>query len=144
MRPHPQLAELVAGRILQHPHGRDLTELALRSLATAGFAPEPASYLAMLGLRTAIALVTGEQVDDSGVSPQERDERLRQKTAMIRALPPAQYPQLIAHADAMTYCSDVELFFDLGVDHYVAGVRGMAPGGDQRRAGRTGARSARR
>jgi hypothetical protein len=101
----------------------------------------------MLALRTAIALVTGDQVDDSGVSPAERDEQLRQKTAMIRSLPPAQYPQLVAHAEAMTYCSDVDLFFDLGVDHYIAGVYGLAPSGrdgDQRRATRTGARGARR
>jgi TetR/AcrR family transcriptional regulator, tetracycline repressor protein len=144
MRPHPQLAHLVAARMLQHPRGRDITELALHSLATAGFAPEPASYLAMHALRAAIALVTGDQVDDSGVSPQERDEQLRHKTAMIRSLSPAQYPQLVAHADAMTYCSDVELFFELGVEHYIAGVCGLAPNGDQRRASRTGAHGARR
>jgi TetR/AcrR family transcriptional regulator, tetracycline repressor protein len=129
MRPHPQLAELVAERMLQHPHGRDLTEIALRTLADAGFAPGPASYLAMLALRTAIALVTGDQVDDSGMTAEEREEQQRHKTAMIRSLPPRQYPALVAHAEAMTYCSDVDLFFDLGIDHYIAGVKGMAPAG---------------
>ena len=128
MRPHPQLAELVAERMLQHPHGRDLTEIALRTLSDAGFAPAPASYLAMLALRTAIALVTGDQVDDSGMTAEQREEQQRHKTAMIRSLPPRQYPALVAHAEAMTYCSDVDLFFDLGIDHYIAGVTGMAPG----------------
>jgi hypothetical protein len=28
----------------------------------------------------------------------------------------------------MTYCSDVEMFFGLGVDLYIAGVRGLASG----------------
>lgn len=55
-------------------------------------------------------------------------EQQRHKTAMIRSLPPRQYPALVAHAEAMTYCSDVDLFFDLGIDHYIAGVTGMAPG----------------
>ncbi len=127
MRPHPQLAELVAERMLQHPHGRDLTEIALHTLADAGFAPAPASYLAMLAMRTAIALVTGDQVDDSGMTAEQREEQQRHKTAMIRSLPPRQYPALVAHAEAMTYCSDVDLFFDLGIDHYIAGVTGMAP-----------------
>ena len=77
MRPHPQLADLVAERMLQHPHGRDLTEIALGTLADAGFAPAPASYLAMLALRTAIALVTGDQVDDSGMTAEEREEQQR-------------------------------------------------------------------
>ena len=77
MRPHPQLAELVAERMLQHPHGLDLTEIALRTLADAGFAPGPASYLAMLALRTAIALVTGDQVDDSGMTAEEREQQQR-------------------------------------------------------------------
>jgi len=127
MRPHPQLAGLLAERMLHHPHGRELTERALSTLAEAGFAPEPASYLAMLALRTAMALVTGDQVDGSGMTAEQRDEQQRHKTAMIRALPPKQYPALVAHAEAMTYCSDVDLFFDLGIDHYVAGVRGLAP-----------------
>jgi hypothetical protein len=27
----------------------------------------------------------------------------------------------------MTYCPDVDEFFDFGIDFYVAGVRGLAP-----------------
>jgi AcrR family transcriptional regulator len=126
MRPHPQVAHLVAERVMAHPTGLELTETALRSLSDGGFAPEPASYLAMQALRAAITMVTGDQVDDSGVSSEEREAHLRAKQATIASLDPQRYPALTAHAVAMTYCSDVDVFFDLGVDLYVKGVQGLA------------------
>jgi TetR/AcrR family tetracycline transcriptional repressor len=129
MRPHPQVAHLVAERMMAHPRGLALTETALRTLSDAGFAPEPASYLAMQALRAAITMVTGDPVDDSGQSAAERDEHLRRKQAGIAALDPARYPTLVAHAVAMTHCTDVEAFFDLGVDLYVKGVQGLADRG---------------
>ena len=127
MRPHPQAAHLVAERMMEHPSGLALTETALRSLSEAGFGPEPASYLAMQAMRAAITMVTGDQVDDSGVSPEEREAHLRHKQARIASLSPQQYPALTAHAVAMTYCSDVETFFDLGVELFMKGVEGLAP-----------------
>jgi TetR/AcrR family tetracycline transcriptional repressor len=126
MRPHPQVAHLVAERVMAHPKGLALTETALATLDDAGFAPEPAAYLAMQALRAAVTMVTGDQVDDSGTTPEEREAHLRRKQADIASLPPEKYPVLIKHATAMTYCSDVEKFFDLGVDLYVAGVEGLA------------------
>jgi AcrR family transcriptional regulator len=126
MRPHPPVAHLAAERVMAHPNGLALTETALRSLSEAGFSDEPASYLAMQALRAAVTLVTGDQVDDSGTSPEERETHLRRKQATIASLDPEKYPSVVAHARAMTYCSDVEVFFDLGVDLYVAGVRGLA------------------
>jgi AcrR family transcriptional regulator len=129
MRPHPQVAHVVAERVLAHPNGLALTETALRSLGEAGFADEPASYLAMQALRAAVTMVTGDQVDDSGMSAEERDAHLRQKQAMIASLDPERYPSVVAHAKAMTYCSDTEQFFRLGVDLYLAGVQGLAARG---------------
>jgi AcrR family transcriptional regulator len=126
MRPHPQVAGLVATRMLQHPTGLALTERALSRLAAAGFAPEPASALAVQALRAAISMVTGDQVDDSGMSADERAGHLRQKQALISSLSPEEYPALVAHAVAMTYC-DVETYFDTGIDLFIAGVRGLAP-----------------
>ena len=126
MRPHPQVAHLVAERVMAHPKGLALTETALRTLSEAGFGDEPASYLAMQALRAAVTMVTGDQVDDSGTTPAEREAHLRAKQATIASLDPEEYPAVVAHAKAMTYCSDVEMFFDLGVDLYVAGVRGLA------------------
>jgi TetR/AcrR family tetracycline transcriptional repressor len=126
MRPHPQVAPLVATRMMAHPTGLDLTERALSRLAEAGFAPEPASALAVQALRSAIGMVTGDQVDDSGVPAEVREEHLRHKQALIASLSPTQYPTLVSHAAAMTYC-DVETYFDVGIDLFVAGVRGLAP-----------------
>src|SRR5690242_8901402 len=83
MRPHPQAASFVADRILQHPNGLALTERALQLLSDAGFAQQPASNLAMQALRAAISMVTAEQIDDSGMSAEERDALLRQKQAHI-------------------------------------------------------------
>ena len=127
MRPHPQVAHLVAERIMAHPKGLALSELGLSALSEAGFGPEPASYLIQQALRAALSMVTGDQVDESGRSSEERSAHLRTKRAWIASLSPEDYPTLVAHAEAMTYCSDIDRFYDLGVDHYLAGVQGLAP-----------------
>jgi TetR/AcrR family tetracycline transcriptional repressor len=127
MRPHPQVANLVPQRIVQHPKGMDITERALQTLADAGFAPQHAGQLAMQAMRSVVGMVTNDAVDDSGMTAEERDAELRTKRAYLSSLPPDKYPALIQHADAMTYCPDPDEFFDLGIDLYVAGVRGLAP-----------------
>jgi AcrR family transcriptional regulator len=127
MRPHPQVAPLVGQQILHHPNGLALTDRALQLLSDAGFAPEPASNLAMQALRSAISMVTADQIDDSGMPADERETLLRQKQAYITSLSPQQYPALIAHAAAMTYCPDPDEFFALAIDLYIAGVQGLAP-----------------
>ena len=126
MRPHPQIAPLVTTQIMRNPTGLDITEMALEVLEDAGFAPEAASPLAMQALRSVVSMVTSDQVDDSGSTAEERDAHLRAKRAMLSSLPPEKYPALIRHADAMTYCPDVEEFYDLGIDLYVQGVQGLA------------------
>jgi TetR/AcrR family transcriptional regulator, tetracycline repressor protein len=128
MRPHPQAAHRVAERVMAHPKGLELTEAALSALSAAGFFPEAASYLAMQALRSAVAMVTADQVDDSGQTAEEREAHLRRKQATIASLDPAQYPAVVAHARAMTYCGDPESLFALGVDLFIAGVRGLAEG----------------
>jgi TetR/AcrR family tetracycline transcriptional repressor len=126
MRPHPQAAHRVADRVMAHPRGLELTEAALSTLSAAGFSPEAASYLAMQALRSAVAMVTTDLVDDSGQTAEEREAHLRRKQATIASLDPAQFPAVVAHAQAMTYCGDPDALFALGVDLFVAGVRGLA------------------
>jgi len=125
MRPHPQVAPLLAQRMLATPTGLALTERALASLDTAGFAPEPASALAMQALRSAIAMVTGDPVDDASRSGEDHDERLRQKQALLASLSPEKYPTLATHAQAMTWCG-ADTYVEVGIDLFVAGVRGLA------------------
>jgi len=126
MRPHPQIAPLVSAQIMRNPTGLDITEMALETLEDAGFAPEAASPLAMQALRSVVSMVTSDQVDDSGFTAEERDAHLRAKRASLSSLSPEKYPALIRHADAMTYCPDVDEFFDLGIDLYIEGVQGLA------------------
>jgi AcrR family transcriptional regulator len=126
MRPHPQIAPLVTTQIMRNPTGLDIAELTLEALEHAGFAPEAASPLAMQALRSVVSMVTSDQVDDSGTTADERDAHLRAKRAMLSSLPPEKYPALIRHADAMTYCPDVDEFYDLGIDLYLQGVEGLA------------------
>jgi AcrR family transcriptional regulator len=126
MRPHPQIAPLVTTQIMRNPTGLDIAELTLEALEHAGFAPEAASPLAMQALRSVVSMVTSDQVDDSGTTADERDAHLRAKRAMLSSLAPEKYPALIRHADAMTYCPDVDEFYDLGIDLYLQGVEGLA------------------
>lgn len=129
MRPHPELADLVADQVMLHPKGLVLTELALATLSEAGLAPEPAAWFAMQALRTVLALVTGDPVVDSGMPDPARELHQREKMARIATLSPQEFPALTAHAEAMAYCSDVDMFIELGVDHYIEGVKGLAARG---------------
>ncbi len=126
LRLHPQLVEQVAHRILASAPGLSLTERALAALSQAGFPATEAAQLAGHALRTAMALAVDDVVDDSGMSSDEREEHLQQKRTMLAALPAEQYPSLVACADAMTFCADPDEFFTLGIDHFLAGVEGLA------------------
>ncbi len=127
IRPHPQVAVLVDRRMLQHPSGLALTEMALGCLAEAGFSTADAAQISWHALATAIVLVTGDQVDDSGTQADEREVELEQKASLLRGLPPDRYPHLLAAVDDMVRCADTERFFDLGVELFVAGIVGTAP-----------------
>jgi TetR/AcrR family tetracycline transcriptional repressor len=128
LRADPQIAPLVPNRILASESGRALTEHALRALAVAGFSTAQAAQIAGQAMLTAITLVTADGVDDSGTSAPERDQHLRTKQASLVALPPGRYPHLVAAAPDMTRCADAEVFFGFGVDLFIAGVEGLAPG----------------
>lgn len=123
---HPQLVELIARRLLAGAPGLELTERALAALDEAGFGHDEAARLAGHAMRTAMALATGDLVDDSGMSSDEREDHLRQKRSMLTALPSERYPMLVGCADFMTYCADPNEFYSLGVEHFVAGVEGLA------------------
>ncbi len=127
LRPHPQLAPLVTVRLAEHPHGLALTERGLGVLVEAGFDPETATYLALHGLRVALATVAPPEGDKRGsLSAEEMDAGVRHKTAALGALPPQQYPTLVAHAPviANTLCRDEDT--TMLIDVFVAGVQAMS------------------
>ena len=131
LRPHPQLAPLVADRLLEHPGGLALSEAALRCLAAAGHGPQPAGYLASQALRTAITAVTGDRPAgaDDPAGAQEHEARLRRQQAALAALPPDHYPALVAHAAEVARCTGTDAHVALAVDVFVTGVRGAAARG---------------
>jgi AcrR family transcriptional regulator len=130
LRPHPQVAHLVTKRVLLHPTGLAITERVLSGLSRAGFDPDRASAVAAQWLRSAISMVTAEQVDASGRTAAERAEALRAKQARLAALPVDRYPNLVAHAAAMAWC-DAPTYLGVNEDLVIAGLRGLAAAAQQ-------------
>ena len=127
LRPHPQLAGLVTARLAEHPHGLALTERGLRSFIDAGFDPETATYLALHGLRVALATVAPPEGEKKGSpSAEDLEAGVRRKTVALGSLPPQQYPTLVAHAPviANTLCRDEDT--TMLIDVFVAGVQAMS------------------
>jgi len=130
LRAHPAAADLLRTRIMLSRPGLDLTEQALGLLREAGFSPEQSAQLAGQALASIVLLVTTVPGVQVGEEAAEREQRLRTKRAAFQALSPERYPNLLASADGFTECGSVPAYFDLGLDLFMAGVRGVQPAGD--------------
>jgi AcrR family transcriptional regulator len=124
-RSHPSIAELAAHRILMAPEGVDLTERTLALLRSVGFDAEMSATLASHALMTALMLVTAEPGAENQVSATEKEVRIAEKMARVSQLDPARYPNVIASFGSFMACSDENLYYDTGVELFVAGVRGL-------------------
>ncbi|MCW2525398.1 MAG: TetR family transcriptional regulator [Pseudonocardiales bacterium] len=124
-RSHPPIAELAAHRILMAPEGIDLTERALALLREVGFDVEMSATLAGHALMTALMLVTAEPGAENQVSAAEKEIRQGEKMAKVAQLDPARYPNVIASFSSFMVCADEDLYYDTGVELFVAGVRGL-------------------
>lgn len=122
MRPHPRLVGLVPDRLLCHPVGRALSETTLSCLAAAGLGAQPAAYLARYALRVVLAAVTPERIGLCGGEAEEHDVATQRLRAALTALPPEEYPALVAHAEALAWCYPSEACVELAVDVFVGGV----------------------
>ena len=127
LRAHPAVADLLHTRFMLSERGLDITERALTLLRGAGFDPEQAAQLAGQALNSIVLLVANEPGVLVGEAADEREQRLRTKRATFQVLSPDRYPHLLASADAFTDCGNVRAYFDLGLDLFIAGVRGVAP-----------------
>jgi AcrR family transcriptional regulator len=127
LRAHPAVADLLHTRIMLSERGLDITERALTLLRGAGFGPEQAAQLAGQALGSIVLLVANRPGTLVGEEAAEREQRLRTKRATFQALSPERYPHLLASADAFTDCGNVPAYFELGLDVFIAGVRGVAP-----------------
>ena len=127
LRAHPAVTELVQTRFMLSVAGLNITERALGLLRMAGFSPEQSAQVASHGLTAIVQLVTSEPGALVGEDIAEREQRLRTKKAMLQTLSPQRYPNVLASSDAFIECSSTPAYFELGLDLFIAGVRGTQP-----------------
>ncbi|MFI5936302.1 TetR/AcrR family transcriptional regulator [Actinoplanes sp. NPDC051494] len=125
LRPHPTVAGMAARQVLIAEAGLELTERVLALLATAGLEPRRAAEVATFLFCSVVALVAGDPGQREVATDEDRESRIRYKTASLAALPPARFPHLIAAAPGLVSCFGQDDFFDLNLDLLVQGVRGI-------------------
>jgi len=123
LRRHPGSVDLAMPRVLISPPAQALAERTLGLLRDAGFSVREASDLARQALLTAMILVTGRPGAEIDTPEPEREAKVQAKRAAVATLPAEQFPNLIACADALTDCDDVDQYYGSGIDLYVAGVK---------------------
>lgn len=122
MRAHPSATPLVPHRLLMSESGRDLTELVLDKLALAGFGVDKSASIAHYALLMSMMLVTGEPGAEIGVKPDEREQALAGKLALLESLPQDRYPRLREAAPMMVDCGDTDDYYGSAIDIFVSGV----------------------
>lgn len=123
MRVHPTCVELSFRRIFACPEGRQLTEHTLGLLRRAGFTVRQTADIATHALRTAVMLVSAEPGAEPGCDEDERSENRAAKRAVLMALPVETFPYIHEVADELLACDDLPVYYDFGVETFVAGVR---------------------
>ena len=123
LRRHPGSVDLAMPRVLISPPAQALAERTLGLLRGAGFSVREASDLARQALLTAMILVTGRPGAEVDTPEPERAAKVQAKRAAVATLSTDQFPNLIACADALTDCDDVDQYYGSGIDLYVAGVK---------------------
>jgi AcrR family transcriptional regulator len=121
IRPHPALAGLALRRILVAEPGLRLAERVLDLLRQAGFGPEQAAEFGTFLMCAVITLVVGDPMAPGGA---DAAADMRHKQAMLQALEPERYPNLIAAAPALVSCRGQDDYFEVNIDLLVQGVKG--------------------
>jgi TetR/AcrR family tetracycline transcriptional repressor len=125
LRAHPAVADLVKMRVLLSEPGLEIAEHTLGLLRGAGFTAEQAAQLASHALHTIVVLVTQEPGLMVGEDLSAREERIRVKKASFQSLSPERFPNMLASADAFIDCGNEPAYFELGMDLFIQGVRGV-------------------
>jgi TetR/AcrR family tetracycline transcriptional repressor len=127
LRAHPAVAELVKTRVLLSEPGLLIAEHTLGLLRDAGFNAEQAAQLSSQALHSIVTLVTQEPGLMVGETAPEREAMIRAKRATFLTLSPERFPNMLASAEAFVDCGNEPAYFDLGLDLFIHGVRGVRP-----------------
>jgi AcrR family transcriptional regulator len=110
-------------------HFLETTETALQIVTELGFDTATAAAICQLALRTVTSLVAGEPgVVTPPQTAEQAQEVIRRKRLAFESLSPAKYPHVIAAATPLTSCDDPDRHYALGLDFFMAGLRGLAGG----------------
>lgn len=126
LRSHPAVAGLADTQMLSSECGLAITERSLEILAGLGFTVAESAAIARNGMQLAATMVIGEPGADVGVSAAEREALLAMKRQRINELSQAQYPRIVAAAGPLTEVDDVEEYYRVSIELFVAGVETMA------------------
>ncbi|MDN3355937.1 TetR family transcriptional regulator [Actinomadura sp. DC4] len=127
LRSHPQASSLL---MTTQPDASvscfAIMEVALETLASAGFSPAESAAICRHGLRTVTTLAVG----DSGLKPQqtadEAAEFIRHKRIALETLPRNRYPCVIEAAGPLSEIENPDAYFAFGIDLFVSGVEALA------------------
>ncbi len=127
LRGHPPAASLLMTTQPDAAEGCfDVMEVALRTLADAGFSPGEGAAVCRHGLRTVTTLAIGDPGLKPQQTPDEAAEFIRHKRISLETLPRARYPHVVAAAAPLTEIENPDAFFAFGIDLFVAGVQALA------------------
>lgn len=123
IRPHPAVAGLMLRRMLVAEPGLVLAERVLDLLDEAGFPAARAAEIGTFLICSIIALAGADPAARPGSDDME--QVIREKSALLAALPPARYPRVVAAAPALIACRGDDEYYALNLDLLVQGVRGV-------------------
>ena len=121
LRRHPGCAQLAYLAVLGCDSGLALTERSLAILAGQGCDARQSAEMAHFLLTTAVTLVASRPGGD--ISAEDQEARLRAKRVSLASLPPERYPHVAVTAEYLVDCSDVDGYFERGVDFIIGGLR---------------------
>ncbi|MDE3007443.1 MAG: TetR family transcriptional regulator [Acidobacteriota bacterium] len=121
-REHPTLSNWAPFRVTECEAGLEVTEWTLALLGRVGLNPERAAEVARYLLGSAVMLV-GNQPGLAIPNADVREEMTRSKQAKLLTLSPERYPHILAASSYLVACDSPEVYYALGVDLIVGGVR---------------------
>lgn len=123
---YPGAAAIVVPRILYSDNGREMTEMCLRLLRSAGFDISEATQLARHGTRVVIGLVVEPLFTDTTSEAVRRNQILRGYETMLKTIPAERYPHIVESTRMIARVEARDEFNNLGIDTFINGLVALA------------------